>query len=212
MADERPLPPSRARRERAWRAGLRPRSRLLALSLAALVGVLLVDELVGTRLAEAVAVGDDLAQAPGLAASAALRKLAVGTVSLAGLWLAVVVAAGLITRTLGPITGPTRAGDRFVPPRDGLALVIVGVAVVGTVVALTRGVVAGAARAPAATESGLVQLWGSWGGRSLVEVAALAAAAGIAVWWWRRRAIEASLYQTHAQARAESEATRGSPQ
>ncbi len=211
MADDRPLPPSGARRVRAWQAGLRPRSRLIALSLGALVGGLVLDQLAGASLSRAVSLADGLEQAPGLVASAALRKLAIGTVSLAGLWLAVVVVAGLLTRTAGPVRLSQRDRDRFAMPRDGLALVLVGVAVAGTVVAITRGVVAGAARAPAASESGLAQLWHGWGTRSLAELAAVAAVAGLVVWWWRRRAIEASLYQTHAQARAESEGTRGSP-
>lgn len=208
MADDRTLAPSPKRLERAWRAGLRPRSHWLgaALLLACVAGLAYA-----WRPTPHTDLVRDWGRALAVSGSPPM-DIVIDTVIAAG-WLALVFAAiaigarlaiAMLTGGLGPIDASLRPSLRVAPSRTAS----VPLAIVAMIVALGVGaellpVVAGAARAVDAPRTALAPLLRAW----LVHTSAIAAAilgvAGLVELAIDRRRRDRSLWQTHAQAREE---------
>jgi hypothetical protein len=209
VSDDARIAPSAARERRAFAAGLRPRAQWL--SVAALVaGLVAVAGGTGrTELATWVGLGE-LAQAPAEALRGALDRLVIGTLAIAAVVVGVVVTIGIASGSVGPVSSAERRRLSIDPVRMRAVPVIVGSLVLVMFVAeLLRGVVAGAARAPAASEAGLAILWSGTASRVLSSMVGLLAIAGVLELVLSRRANRRALFQTEAQARSDAQGSGG---
>lgn len=203
------IAPSAARVRSAFLAGLRPRTRWLSLGGLALVLLVFLGGREPGELAGWAGV-HELDRAPAGALDAAVGRLVSGTVAIAGVVLLVVALVALATGGLGLVSTADRRRLSLGPIglRAGTAIGgSVGILILA--LAILRGTVAGAARAPAASEAGLTLLWGGTALRVLAVMAGLLALAGVlelvASRWANRRA----LFQTEAQARSEARSGGG---
>jgi hypothetical protein len=209
MAGDRTIAPTAARVARAWREGLRPAHRWLGAA-AAVWGVTLVIPRVAARPDVIDALRDELA-APGLADVAVLEPVIVSALVVA-LGVAVAVVGAAVVTSVGVGTAGPRAHRTVeVAPRQRVLESLwlpMALATAAGFVAVSLGVVAGAARAPGATESGLQELWATWAVRIGAVAGALLLCAGLAELAVERWRIVRRLHASPEQLR-EERARRG---
>lgn len=204
MVDDRSLPPSPARVRRAWRAGLRPRSRWPWLAAAGGLVAVAID-------AWPVATGGWSGPVPGAVEPSAW----LGTAA-AGLG-AVLLAAGLgrvglgaALRQLGWISAAERRRLHARPAAPSMLarLGLASAAALGLGLALA-GVLAGAARSVDASEAGLRALWLGWAVEVVVALAVVAGLVGAAELLIDRHERGWRLRQTPRQVAAEAQTAGG---
>ena len=184
---------------RAWRAGLRPRSRWWTLALFAIVAAQWAS-------ADAEVLREGLAQWWGLAAQG---QVDLSRLAAIGVWLgvfpAVAVMAAVFATGFAGALGPIRPRERekVTPTRPwlGPGPLVVVLVIMGLAVATLGSVVAGAARSVDASEPALVELWQTWAVRVIGGTAAILLVGGAAEWWLARRTVRRSLYRTVSQVR-----------
>jgi hypothetical protein len=206
VADDRTLPPSPARLRRAWRAGLRPRSRWLATALLLCCVALLASAWQPDPDADLVRSWSRALASRG----APSLEVVVDTLIAAG-WLALVfagvavgarIAIELLTGGLGPIDHSLRSSLRAAPTRAYVMPLCVIAAVVALgVAAQLAPVIAGASRAVDAPAPALAPLLRAWVVGASATGAIALGAAGLLELALDRRRRDRSLYQSHAQAR-----------
>jgi hypothetical protein len=206
VADDRTLAPSPARLQRAWRAGLRPRSRWLSTALVLAVVAMVASAWQPSTDADLVQGWSRALAARGAPPMHVVADtlVAAGWIALAFVGLAVGarVAIDLVTGGLGPIDASLRGSLRAQSSRaSALPLAVIAAIVVFGVAAELTPVVAGAARAVDAPAPALAPLLRAW----MVDVSAIGAVvlglAGLIELAIDRRRRDRSLYQSFAQAR-----------
>jgi hypothetical protein len=205
MADDRTIAPGPSRWHRAWQAGLRPWSPWLLPAAACGLLALAVD---GSGASTAAAWLDPR---PGAVAPAAwLGSLVERLVMLLAATGVAVVGLAVLSRRLGVVSTLEQRRLRAAPARPAvLARLLLCVCVGMGVVLALEGVLAGAARAVDASESGLHALWLGWAGRAGAALS-LGLGLGAAVeLWLDHRDRGARLWQSPEQARDEVRAAGG---
>lgn len=204
MADDRTLAPSASRWSRAWQAGLRPWSGWLLPAAACGLLVLAIDHL---REAEA----PWLDVTPGTLAPAQWLGTLADRLGLVLVAAGVVVfVLALLSQRLGWIATFEQGRLQPAPAHPAVVarLVLTLVLAGGVVLALT-GVLAGAARAVDASETGLAGLWLGWAERAATVLAAAMGLAAVVELVLDRRDRDARLWQTPEQALDDARAAGG---
>jgi hypothetical protein len=143
----------------------------------------------------------------------ALDALLAGTLALFGLALTVAVVVAWLSGGAGPVRAAARRRLGPTEPthgrRTGGAMSVLAVVAALVCGLALSGVLAGAARAPASSEAGLVALWHAWAVRGAAVVGVIALSVGMLERWLRARAITAALHRTVAEARTDVRAGGG---